>query len=416
MSTTSEKIRFPGSQGHELAARLERPESAPLAYALFAHCFTCGKDVFAAQRIAQALASQGIAVLRFDFTGLGHSEGEFANTDFSSNVEDLVAAADYLRTNHKAPQLLIGHSLGGAAVIAAAGEVAEAKAVATIGAPADPGHLSHLFSESASEIEEKGEAQVNLAGRTFRIRREFLEDIAEQTLEEKLRNLRKALMVFHAPRDEVVGIDNASSIFINAKHPKSFVSLDDADHLLTRRADASYVAQVLAAWAGRYLDLEAAKESAQRSWPEPVEGGVVVQETTQGRFTNAVTAGNHRLMADEPKSSGGLDTGPSPYDYLLAGLGACSAMTLRLYAEHKKLPLEGVRVELSHRRVHANDCAECETKEGRLEVIDRSLSISGDLSEEQRNRLVQIADKCPVHRTLAGAVEIHTQLADSTED
>jgi putative redox protein len=407
MTVKSEKLTFPGSHGHSLAARLDRPEVEPTAYALFAHCFTCGKDVFAAQRIATTLAERGIAVLRFDFTGLGHSDGEFANTNFSSNVADLVAAADHLRREYAAPRLLIGHSLGGAAVIAAAPKVPEARAVATIAAPADPEHVGKLFTAERAAIESEGEAEVDLAGRKFRIRKQFLDDIQAQSLDDALRGLRKALMVFHGPRDAIVGIDNATHIFTAAKHPKSFVSLDDADHLLSRKADASYVAQVLSAWAARYIEVPSVERRTEG--PPAMEGGVVVQETGDGRFTNAVVAGRHHLRADEPVEVGGTDTGPSPYDYLLAGLGACSAMTLRLYAERKGWPLERVTVRLTHDKVHAEDCADCETREGKVDMIKRRIAIGGELDETQRKRLLEIADKCPVHRTLTGKVRIHTE-------
>lgn len=405
MAIQSEKLSFTGASGETLAARLDRPAGEARATALFAHCFTCSKDIFAAARIAGALAEAGIAVLRFDFTGLGHSEGEFANTNFSSNVADLVRAADVLREGGQAPSLLIGHSLGGAAVLAAAGQVPEATAVATIGAPADPAHVAHLFQEARPEIEARGEAEVLLAGRPFRIRKQFLEDIAGQNLEAAVGTLRRALLVFHAPRDETVGIENAGRIFAAARHPKSFVSLDDADHLLTRKADAVYVAQVLAAWAERYLDASAPVETV---CAEP--GAVAVRETRTGRFTQEIVAGGHPLRADEPRSIGGDDTGPSPYDLLLAGLGACTTMTLRLYAERKGLPVDRVRVDLRHDKIHAQDCADCETKAGRLDRITRQLTIEGDLDPAQRGKLLEIADKCPVHRTLTSEVKIETEL------
>jgi putative redox protein len=411
MNVLTDRVEFQGSQGQTLAARLDRPATPPVAYALFAHCFTCGKDVHAAQRIAAGLAERGVAVLRFDFTGLGHSEGEFANTDFTSNVEDLIAAAAFLRQRYAGPQLLIGHSLGGAAVIAAAGRIEDARAVATIGAPADPEHVAHLFADARETIETQGTAQVEIAGRRFRIGRRFLQDIAAQTLHDDLGELRKALLVFHAPRDGIVGIDNATRIFTAAKHPKSFVSLDDADHLLSRRADASFVAQVLAAWADRYI-LPAPETAA----PEATEGRVVVQEAGGNRFRNLVLSGRHRLLADEPASVGGSDTGPSPYDYLLAGLGACTSMTLRLYADRKQLPLTRVRVSLAHRKVHAQDCADCEGTHGQIDEIDREIAVEGDLDASQRRRLLEIADKCPVHRTLEGEVKVRSRLAEGYGD
>ncbi len=403
MQGRSEKVTFPGVGGEMLAARLDLPLGTPRAYALFAHCFTCTKDIFAATRIAAALAEEGIAVLRFDFTGLGHSEGEFANTSFSSNVGDLLKAADFLRQNRSAPALLIGHSLGGAAVLAAAGEVPEARGVVTIGAPADPAHVTHLFQDQRAEIEATGEAEVLLAGRPFRIKRQFLEDIEGRRLEAAIAGLRKALLVFHGPLDQTVGIENAAKIFTAAKHPKSFVSLDEADHLLTKKADAIYVATVLAAWASRHLP---ASEETQAP-----AGVVTVRENGEGRFTQSIEVGRHHLRADEPRDFGGLDSGPSPYDLLLAGLGACTAMTLRLYAERKKWPLQNVEVELRHDKIHAADCKTCETEVGRVDRIERRLTLEGPLDGTQRDKLLEIADKCPVHRTLESEVAVVTELS-----
>jgi uncharacterized OsmC-like protein/pimeloyl-ACP methyl ester carboxylesterase len=399
----SERFDFPNASGHRLAALLDRPAGEPAAYALFAHCFTCGKDVRAAKYIAERLTACGIAVLRFDFTGLGMSEGEFANTTFSSNVTDLVAAANHLRLTHRAPAILIGHSLGGAAVLAAAGEVPEARAVVTIAAPSDPSHVTDLFRDHAEAIRAEGEVEVQLAGRPFRIRREFLDDVAEQRLDQRIATLRKALLIFHAPTDETVGIENASHIFAAAKHPKSFVSLDNADHLLSRRSDAVYVANVITAWAERYLDMAPAATQE-----DPAPGTVVVSETGQGRFQQTIATGPHRFLADEPVKVGGRDSGPGPYDLLLAGLGACTAMTLRLYAERKALPLERVSVTLTHGRIHAADCEHCETKEGMIDRIDRAITLTGALDAEQRKRLMEIADKCPVHRTLTSEIDIRT--------
>ena len=402
----SEKLTFTGAGGETLAARLDLPAGQPRATALFAHCFTCTKDIFAAARIAGELTGHGIAVLRFDFTGLGHSEGEFANTNFSSNVADLVQAADFLRATRQAPAILIGHSLGGAAVLAAAPKIPEAVAVATIGAPADPGHVRHLLQEARPEIEARGEAEVLLAGRPFRIKKQFLDDIEAHRLEEAVSGLRKALLVFHAPRDATVGIENAGAIFAAAKHPKSFVSLDDADHLLSRKADAVYVAAVLATWAERYLDT-----SAEAPELTAAPGTVIVQETGAGRFQQRIAAGPHRLRADEPLDVGGDDSGPGPYDLLLAGLGACTSMTLRMYASRKDWPLERVTVTIQHDKIHAEDCADCETREGRIDRIERRLALEGPLDEAQRAKLLEIADKCPVHRTLESEVNVVTVLA-----
>jgi putative redox protein len=408
----SERFDFPNARGERLAAVLDRPEGEPRAYALLAHCFTCGKDTLAAKRMAERLTQAGLAVLRFDFTGLGGSEGEFANTTFSSNVADLVAAADHLRRTHGAPAILIGHSLGGAAVLAAASEIAEARAVVTIAAPADPQHVTGLFKQHVDEIRARGEVEVTLAGRPFHVRREFLDDVAEQRLLDRVARLRKALLVFHSPTDELVGIDNASRIFTAAKHPKSFVSLADADHLLSRRSDAVYAANVIAAWAERYLEAAPAAEAAQTKDAAPRT--VMVAETGQGKFQQAVTVGPHRLLADEPVSAGGLDSGLNPYDFLLAGLGACTAMTVRLYAARKAWPLQQVSVALKHSKIHAADCADCETREGMLDRIDRTITFAGDLDPEQRKRLLEIADKCPVHRTLTSEIDIRTVEAPPT--
>ncbi len=408
MNDNRSMVRFPGSLGATLAARLDLPPVKPAAFALFAHCFTCSKDTLAASRISAALTGRGIAVLRFDFTGLGGSEGDFANTNFSSNLTDLVAAASWLREHHEAPRLLIGHSLGGAAVLAAAPQIPEATALATIGAPFEPAHVKHLLAPTLSEIETAGEATVELAGRTFRIKKQFLDDIVGRNSREAIGNLRKALLIFHSPRDTTVSIDNAAQIFAAAKHPKSFVSLDDADHLLTRKEDASYVAAVLAAWASRYIGAPLTEARPIRA-DEP--GIVTVAETRAGKFGQEITAGKHRLFADEPVSAGGTDTGPSPYDLLLAGLGACTAMTVRMYADLKQLPLDRVTVRLRHEKVHAQDCAECETREGKIDRIGRELELAGRLDETQRARLLEIANKCPVHRTLHSEVWIPTRLA-----
>ncbi|MEN8195951.1 MAG: alpha/beta fold hydrolase [Pseudomonadota bacterium] len=405
----SEKITFAGSQGEPLAARLDLPEGAVRACALFAHCFTCSKDTLAAARIAGALAEKGIAVLRFDFTGLGGSGGDFANTDFSSNIADLVKAADYLRGEHGAPALLVGHSLGGAAVLAAAARIPDVRAVATIGAPADPAHVAGHFATARPEIEARGEAEVEIAGRTFRIRKGFLDDIEGQKLEHAIGELRGALLVFHAPGDAVVGIENAEHIYKAAKHPKSFVSLDDADHMLSRKADAAWVAGVLSSWAARYIDDDETAEPAAAL----EEGLVTVEETREGQFAQQVRAGRHVLSADEPRAQGGDDRGPGPYDYLLAGLGACTSMTMRMYAEHKGWPLERVAVSLRHAKIHAKDCADCETEHGMIGEIKREIDISGPLDDEQRKRLLQIADKCPVHRTLTSEIKIRTRAAEA---
>ena len=399
----TERFEFQNAKGEKLAARLDLPLGAPDAYALFAHCFTCGKNNLAAKRISERLAETGIAVLCFDFTGLGASEGEFANTNFSSNIADLIAAANHLRMTHAAPSILIGHSLGGAAMLAAAGDIPEARAVVTIAAPSDPGHVTGLFKEHIESIRAQGEVEVSLAGRPFRIRREFLDDVAEARLDRNIPNLRKALLVFHSPTDDTVGIENASHIFGAAKHPKSFVSLAGADHLLSAKTDAVYVANVIATWAERYIEKLPAAIAAES---EP--NVVMVRETGEGKFQQEILSGPHRLLADEPEKVGGNNSGLGPYDLLLAGLGACTSMTMRLYADRKKLPLERVTVRLTHSKEYAADCEDCETREGMLDRIDRKITIEGALDADQRKRLMEIADKCPVHRTLESEIDIRT--------
>jgi len=403
----SEHFKFPGSQGHELAARLDSPMTMPAGYALFAHCFTCSKDLKAAGWISRALVERGIAVLRFDFTGIGESQGDFAGTDFHSNLDDLVAAADFLRREREAPRLLIGHSLGGCAVLAAAERIPEALAVATIGAPSDTEHLRNSLVRLAPELESRGEAEVHLGGRAFRISRQFFEDLAEDHLRGVLERLHRALLVFHSPVDNIVGIDHARRLFEMAKHPKSFVSLDAADHLLTNERDARYAGEVLAAWSSRYL--EGVQPEVTKEPEVGREGEVVVVGGASG-LAQEIVAHRHRLTADEPKEAGGTDSGPTPYDLLLAALGACTSMTLRVYANFKKLPLEGTRVRLRHGKIYAQDCATCETKDGKLDRIEREIEVIGPLTEEQRQRMLEIADKCPVHRTLTSEIEIVSRL------
>ncbi len=402
------KIEFENASGELLAGRLELPDGDARAFALFAHCFTCSKDVAAASRISRALAQRGFGVLRFDFTGLGNSEGDFANTDFSSNVADLRRAAGWLEEHHQAPALLVGHSLGGAAVLAAAFDLPAVRAVATIGAPSDPQHVERLLRDDVGRIEREGEALVELGGRRFPIRKEFLRDLDRQNLLDRLKDLDKAVLVMHSPIDAVVGIDHARRLYEALRHPKSFVSLDDADHLLSRRADARYVADVLAAWASRYVDGETA--AADDAALPPREA--LVTERDPDAFEQSVRIGRHVLVADEPESSGGHDRGPDPYGFLLAALGTCTSMTLRMYARHKGWPLEHVAVHLRHEKVHAKDCEDCESKDGKVDQIHREIRIVGDdLDDEQRARLLEIADRCPVHRTLGSETKVRTTAA-----
>ncbi|PTX55761.1 putative redox protein [Litoreibacter ponti] len=399
-----ERITFEGHSGAALAARLDMPEGPHLATALFAHCFTCSKDIPAAKRISQRLAGMGIAVLRFDFTGLGHSEGEFENTTFSSNVQDLLLASEHLASIGKAPTLLIGHSLGGAAILKAAPQIESAKAVVTIGAPFDPGHVTHNFNDALDEISAKGVGEVNLGGRPVRIGRDFVENVAAENLADSIKGMKKSLLVLHAPLDKTVGVENATQIFMHAKHPKSFVTLCDADHLITRPQDAEYAAEVISAWASKYLDL--------RPPAPPIgapEGVVRVTEADPDGFLQDVQAGpHHHVQADEPLAYGGTNKGMSPYGLLASGLGACTSMTIRMYARRKKWPLSGVRVDVTHNAVHAQDTDGL----SRIDHFSRKIHLEGDLDPAQRARLMEIADRCPVHKTLETGARIETELVE----
>lgn len=403
---SSEKFTFKGHAGDDLAARLDRPDGPVRAAAILAHCFTCSKDIAAVRRIAGRLAALGIAVLRFDFTGLGHSGGEFANTHFSSNVADLLAAAKFMKTRDLEVQLLVGHSLGGAAVLKAAAELASVGAVVSIGAPADPAHVIHNFDGKLDEIRRNGSAVVELAGRPFEIRKGFLDDVSQASLDQALPRLNAALLVLHAPQDAVVGIDNASHIFGAARHPKSFISLDGADHFLSREADAEYVAEIIASWSQRYLEL-----APDPILPNATEGTVRVSEAEASGFRqDIVISGRHQLVADEPVSVGGTDLGPSPYQLLAAGLGACTTMTIRLYAKRKGIPLVHVSCDVTHDHCHRNDSANCEKDQSKVDVFRRIIRLEGDLTAEQRSAILAIADKCPVHRTLHAQATIRTEL------
>lgn len=389
----SRRITFPGSQGHDLVGRLHLPDGAPVAFALFAHAFTTSKDLRAARQVTAALAANGIATLRFDFTGLGESEGDFEGTTFSSNLGDLLAAAAFLREHHAAPAVLVGHSLGGTAAIAVAGRIPECRVVATIGAPSDPSHVEHLLEPEGDHYQ--------VEGRPYELDPGFLEDIREHELEEHLRDLGRALLIFHSPQDTLVSIDHASRLYTLARHPKSFVSLDGADHLLTNPEDGTYVGAVIATWSRRYLHAH-----TQPVEPTDLRFGEVEAVVEDG-FRTHLRAGRHEWVADEPISVGGTDDGPSPYDLLLAGLGACTAMTLRMYADRKGWALEAVRVHLRHERIHAQDCVAC-TEADRIDWMERRITLEGDLDEAQRGRLLEMAERCPVHRTLTGTIRIET--------
>ena len=398
-------VKFQNQDGEELSGILDMPLSAPRAFALFAHCFTCSKNLKAATNISRAMTEAGFAVLRFDFTGLGQSEGEFAETNFSSNVDDLLAAVRFLEEEYEAPAVLVGHSLGGTAVLQAAGHVPSAVAVGTIGSPADPGHVAHLFAGAENELEEQGFAEVDLGGRPFTIKRQFLDDLAEHDLPAVIGKLRKSLLILHSPLDETVELENASMLFAAAMHPKSFVSLDKADHLLSHEEDSLYAGRVLAAWASRYLPAPAADSLTAAE-------GAAVARTYIGGFRTDVKVGAHALTADEPASVGGTNAGPSPYGLLSAALATCTSMTLKMYASFKKLALDSATVTVTHDKVHAEDCADCESTEGKVDEFRRQISLEGDLTDAQRQRMLEIADRCPVHRTLHGEIKVRSSLAD----
>lgn len=397
LQTRSEKIVFPGAQKESLAARLEMPGNAdPVGFAVFAHCFTCSKNSIAATRVSSALSYYGIATLRFDFTGLGNSDGDFANTNFSSNIQDLLCAADYMRKHYRAPSILIGHSLGGAAVLAVAGQIPELKAIVTIGAPFDPAHVLKALGTGRKEVEEQGKAELKIAGRKFLIKKQFIDDMTTQEQASRIKALKKPLLTLHAPLDEVVGIENAQHIFTHAQHPKSFVSLDDADHLLLKREDADYVANVISAWCSRYIDTES--KEAQKI----PQGEVELKESMKTLFHQTIRVGKHILIADEPESMGGRDEGPAPFDFILAGLAACSSMTMRLYAKRKNIPLGRITVRLSHTQ-------EQQENGKKTHVIKREISFDALADDAMQQRMIEIANRCPVHRMLEGHAQIQTR-------
>ncbi|MFC7357632.1 alpha/beta fold hydrolase [Jejudonia soesokkakensis] len=403
----SSKITFTNHKGQTLSGRLDLPlEQDPHNFAIFAHCFTCTKDFSAVRNVSKALASQGFGVLRFDFTGLGDSDGDFSETNFSSNVEDLVSAAHFLASEYKAPSLLVGHSLGGAAAIFAASEIESVEALATIGAPSNPVHVQKQFGEELSTIKDEGEAVVRLAGRDFTFKKQFLDNLEEHSCENAARKLNKALLIMHSPQDATVSIKNAEEIYHAAHHPKSFVTLDGSEHLLIDKKNAAYVGKVIAGWAARYIAMpekEAIKSNHQ----------VAASLDGDDGFTTLLKLGNHYLKADEPVRVGGDDYGPTPYELLAGSLSACTAMTIQMYAKRKKWTVENVQVHTSYSKDYATDCEDCETNDGaKIDTFKREIVLSGDLDETQRKRLLQIADKCPVHKTL----ETTTQIITSTKE
>lgn len=405
MSAQPIKMTFEGASGALLSARLDLPAGPAKAFALFAHCFTCSKDIIAARTISTALTSHGIGVLRFDFTGLGGSGGDFGSTNFSMNIADLKRAADVMRQSYTAPSLLIGHSLGGAAVLAAAADIPEVKAVATIGAPSNVSHVTGSFAHKLSEIDKKGEAIVSLGHRPFRIEKQFIDDLKSHDFKTTVGRLNAALLVMHAPTDDIVSIDHASALFLAAKRARSFVSLDGAAHLLSNKKDGAYAAQVIAAWAGRYIETDSGMNT-----PAQHEEDVVVSETAQGTFQNLVQTGPHQFLADEPTDMGGLGSGPSPYDLLCAALGACTTMTIRMYVDRKGLPVDHISCSVRHDKTHLSDMDRA--ADGNLlrpDRFTRTIKIEGDLQKSVRDRIFEIAGRCPVHKTLETGATVITE-------
>ncbi|AXT19610.1 alpha/beta fold hydrolase [Flavobacteriaceae bacterium AU392] len=398
------KVSFLNREGQQLSGRLELPaEQQAHNFVIFAHCFTCNKNLSAVKNISRALTSNGFGVLRFDFTGLGESDGDFADTNFSGNVEDLISASKYLEENYLAPTLIIGHSLGGAASIFAASQLDSIKAVATVGAPSNPKHVQHLLSSSLDEIKSNGLAVVNLSGRDFTIKKQFVDDLETKSLPEVAKNLKKALLVMHSPQDTTVGVNNAEEIYVSAHHPKSFVSLDGADHLLTNKKDSAYVGDVISGWAKRYIDIpeqEILKSKHQ----------VVASLNADDGFTTQMKVGSHYIIADEPISFGGNDFGPSPYEFVSAGLSACTAMTIQMYAKRKGWNVKNVQVHTSYGKTHALDCEACDESSSKIDTFNREIKFEGDLDDKQVQRLLQIADKCPVHKTLHNETQVITKL------
>ncbi len=402
MSLTT--IKFKNKEGHTLSGRLELPANQqPHNFALFAHCFTCNKNLGAVRNISRALTNNGFGVLRFDFTGLGESEGDFSDTNFSGNVDDLIAAADFLASNHKNPSLIIGHSLGGAAAIFAAAQIESIQAIATVGAPSNPKHVTHLLHSSLEEIQTNGLAKVKLSGRDFTIKKQFIDDLETKSLPDTVKELRKPILVTHSPQDDTVGIKNAEEIYIAAHHPKSFVSLDGADHLLMNKNDSIYVGEVIASWAKRYISFP--KEDTVKSKHQ-----VVAVLDAEDDFTTKMKVGDHYFTADEPESYGGKNFGPNPYEFVSAGLAACTAMTIRMYTSLKKWDLEKVEVHISYDKKHAEDCNDCESNVSKIDTFTREIKITGNLDEKQLSRIAVIANKCPVHKTLHNEVRVETKL------
>ncbi len=406
----TQKVKFTNKKGYNLSAKIDLPlKKNPYPFVIFAHVFTGNKNLVASKHISRALTMHGFGVMRFDFTGLGESEGDFSDTNFSSNVEDLEAAAEYISREYMAPAVLVGHSLGGAAAIFASAKIESIKAVVSIGSPSYPEHVTHLLKDKKEEIEKNGCAQVDIGGRNFMIKKQFLDDLQAQNHIPIIKNLGKALLVMHSPQDTIVGIENAANIYKLAKHPKSFITLDRADHMLTNKDDAFYAGSVIASWVKRYIEFPEV---------ETLDTDKQVVVRLEGDdFTTEVQAGDHAIVADEPVSFGGNNFGPSPYELLNAGLGACTAMTLKMYARRKGWQLDDVYVHLSYAKTQRYDqhMNEPENAGSRIDRFEREIELIGDLNDEQKQRLLEIANKCPVHKTIASPTEFATKLIEQED-
>ena len=397
------KVEFRSHEGNVLRGLLHLSNKPASVFAIFTHCFTCSKDLKSIKTISSELARNGISVLRFDFTGLGESEGDFSETNFTTTTMDIVSAAEFLEKNYFPPELLIGHSLGGAAVLQIADRIESSKAVVTIAAPSEPSHILKHIGDKKDQIDHEGEASVQIEGRPFRIKKQFLDDLEKNNMKKKIENLRRSLLILHSPFDNTVGIDNATGIFTAAKHPKSFISLGNSDHLISNSDDAVYTGKIISSWAGKYLEMDRGIKNERENNPL-----TVINEKYS--YSSYIISGDHTMVSDEPVASGGDDLGPDPYRYLLSSLGSCTCMTLRMYSDRKKWSLDAVRVTLRHEKIHASDCEDCETKEGKIDRITRIIKLIGDLKPDQKKRLLEIADKCPVHRSLKSEISIKTEL------
>lgn len=416
----STKTHFKGARGQKLAAQLDLPvDGQATSVALFAHCFTCGKDLIAAKNISRALTAEGFGVLRFDFTGIGQSEGSFEDSSFSQDVDDIVFLVEELAKQELKVELLIGHSLGGAAVVQAVSRLPKIKALVTIGAPASPSHVTHLFESAIDEIKEEGAAKVMLAGRPFKVGKKLLDDLQEQKIVGCLKNFEGAYLNLHAPEDAYVSIDNATALFKMAHHPKSYISLDGMDHLLSNPKDSLRVGKLVATWVDSFIfgDIELAKNNSDTEHEafqkiNPHNDQVAALLPKDDAYTTLIKMGDtHRLISDEPTSLGGNDLGPTPYELLSAGLASCTAITIKMYAQRKEWPLEDVHVYIEHSKIDAPEEHKAAAQNRKIDHFKRIIKLDGpDLDDDQKARLLDIANKCPVHRTL------HMPVVTSTEE